>query len=833
MQVADIQGDATAATLGAQKTVAVTMVQDASFLMMLASNLYSNQKLAVVREVLCNAWDAHIESGMTATPVKVTITEDNELIIEDSGYGIPAELFPEVYGTMGGSTKRKNVAVTGGFGLGAKSPWSYVDSFRVINENQGTKTVYNLVRASVEADGMPAIQQVMQVPTERSGLTVRFQLQEDDVRTFFHYIRYIAKHGDMLVDLIAHEQNDDGEFNSVTERLPTINLDPTPGSYNIQHESWYAHYMGNHQLFVRYGAVIYPMLDTPGTKKALDLLKEFMQIVGYQKMVVQAAPGTLALTPNREALSSSKMTEDGLTNLCVDLVARIEQDLIDQIPAAIYGAIERLSSGSFFHHSLAYYPSLHEAILPITVRKYLTSPLGLAKWSKYQQVLKEVERRGFKNSNKFTNKTATTAYHRLRAKVAGKGLTEANHARMAFVRHFIQRPLGRIFMKHRDLLKQESMFHSAHFNYTNTAKRENRWLARMHPDSLHQMQQFIDTPTVFVTSRSKYLVKSIQCCPWVTYNDAAWVYMVEPRDKKKDAIIKAFADAGMKVIDLTLNHDWDDGAAMIEEERLRRNGNRPAKVASAPAEKSPNLLMSLSNVYDENGHRHMTQGTIKTLKDAASTTDTPLFYVEAGSLGTEGRLCHFGYYQDLDENERMHGVIVRNGIEENMAKRRGAVPVSQFLANKLWAKANSKEYMEYRTKQRKEAVEDEHRVYSYWLDLVAYLGIKLPGYDKLITDPAMERAIEQLSGLNSGNFQIHMPHLKQEELTHFDEVIMKYRLEELPFIVKLKALRKDPLLQRLIYGNDCVETLKKYPDRKAAIKSLVMSALKNGTTTNE
>ncbi|MFP3693539.1 hypothetical protein, partial [Burkholderia sp. SIMBA_048] len=85
--------------------------------------------------------------------------------------------------------------------------------------------------------------------------------------------------------------------------------------------------------------------------------------VGFRKMVVQAAPGTLALTPNRESLSSSRMTEDGITDLCVALVARIEEDLIRQIPGSIQKACEYLEKGEY-HNTLTYYKDVREAITP-------------------------------------------------------------------------------------------------------------------------------------------------------------------------------------------------------------------------------------------------------------------------------------------------------------------------------------------------------------------------------------------------------------------------------------------------------------------------------------
>ena len=87
---------------------------------MLSKSLYTNQKLAVVREVLCNAWDALHFTNKTSVPLLVTL--NNEMIIQDFGLGIPhAEIGP-IYGTYGASTKIHDGQQTGGFGLGCKAP---------------------------------------------------------------------------------------------------------------------------------------------------------------------------------------------------------------------------------------------------------------------------------------------------------------------------------------------------------------------------------------------------------------------------------------------------------------------------------------------------------------------------------------------------------------------------------------------------------------------------------------------------------------------------------------------------------------------------------------
>ena len=370
MQVADMQNKSTSASLGAGETLAVSMVEDAAFLMMLSSNLYSNQLLAAIREPLCNAWDANIEAGTTDQPLKISITTDGELIIQDNGLGIPPEKIAQIYGTYGASTKRNDSKTTGGFGLGSKAPWALVDAFRVTSEYNGTKTVYNMARSVVENQGKPGITPMVSVPTTRSGLTVSFRLTLDQAQTAHTYLKYLVMHGEMNAELSWMG----GEF----EPMDKLGMSQEPGSWNTDDEVWYNKYMGNHRIFVRYGAVIYPMLFTEATSKATGMLSEFMEIVGIQRLLVQAAPDTLALTPAREALSSQKLTEDGLTDLCVQLVANMEKDIIAKIPSSITVTCNRMRAGKFSNGQPAIGSPVNilEEIQPTVVRRYLGSNLG-------------------------------------------------------------------------------------------------------------------------------------------------------------------------------------------------------------------------------------------------------------------------------------------------------------------------------------------------------------------------------------------------------------------------------------------------------------------------
>ena len=140
MQVSHMDELDSHAVIGGGKAKAFFMSDSPEFFTILSSTLYRDKKLAVVREIICNADDAHKMGAGTTRPIEITLT-DEELVVRDFGPGIHDDKMHGTYCGYGVSDKVKNLKVTGGFGLGCKAPFAVSDHFTVTSCHEGWRSV--------------------------------------------------------------------------------------------------------------------------------------------------------------------------------------------------------------------------------------------------------------------------------------------------------------------------------------------------------------------------------------------------------------------------------------------------------------------------------------------------------------------------------------------------------------------------------------------------------------------------------------------------------------------------------------------------------------------
>ncbi len=170
---------------GLSGTGSFTLKASSHAFRLLSSGLYTNKIQAVIRELSCNAADAHVMNGNQALPFDIKLPNglDGQFYVRDYGPGMSEQDVMSLYTTYFESTKQQSNDFTGGFGVGSKSPFAYTDMFTVVSINNGLRSTYT---AYVDDSGEPKISKLGDgEPTdEPSGLSVSFPVKPEDQRVF-------------------------------------------------------------------------------------------------------------------------------------------------------------------------------------------------------------------------------------------------------------------------------------------------------------------------------------------------------------------------------------------------------------------------------------------------------------------------------------------------------------------------------------------------------------------------------------------------------------------------------------------------------------------------
>lgn len=849
MLVADTNEVATSATLGGKETIAFGISDDPAFFHVLSTSLYNNPTLAVVRETICNSWDAHIETDKTDTPIRITIDTDNFITFRDFGNGIPDELIGSIYGVYGASTKKSNSSVTGGFGLGCKSPFAYTDSFQVTSWNQGKMSVYNVAKAAIENDGKPGIVPIVtNIPTEESGLEVKFQLGKHDVNTFVHYITSIVFNGEIKAELSTTKLVKTEEGISIQQGdytlLDTLGMSFEPSSYDMS-DSWYQGYMGNSNIYVRYGNVMYPIVSSPANEEAVGLILNFMNIIGADNLVVQAAPDTLAIAPSRETLSNQKLTDDGITTLCVDLVDRMEKEIKAKIPEAIKQVEEYASESSTRFWE---YPSFLLAVTDKTVQRYMSSSL----WAKQRK-------HHIKHWRNLSNKAllARPEYAGLK-KLYGKAMRALRDSRKGNTYYeFPEFVYRHLHLPQITTLKTSGIKWSGYImnqgNSVNLVKGKLTDYFRIYQDS-HQSIGIFTTKNVVVTRRLSDCADSFSYFPEYNRGDlerTAFVHVVGPKKGAAEEAVAKFTAMGYRVIDLTQYNEWDK-PTNYRREQAKIAAEKRAKTIAANKTKAggkTNALISLNAVLgttlvrDKSGDliykpfidkgfadpsRHEKHGFVE--------VEQPKYYVLANQVGSgssvTAQIGTMWKWYELTDEMKAETVVCRNQIEANKAKRRGAIHIDDVRFSELMSVITSKGFKKYVTEHRIGILEyiglDDR---EYW-EILDILGLSFKPLQNLIFKPEYEWAYD---------FLRNRPHVNKEKLVEMGCIKSVDDLEPYRVMVNPRnhkyfeilngykglfsySWNKNDILQTLDLGS-LVKHLKKNPEDIPGFKSLYRNRL--------
>lgn len=265
----------------------------------LSKTIYSDPIKAVIRELCCNAIDAHISANKADVPIKVTLPTmlKPSFSVYDEGIGLSFEDIERMYTTYFDSTKTQSNDTTGGFGIGSKSPFAYTDQFTVTARWNGVQRIYVcfMSNGDVTPEGTPSIRRMGNdiSTTESNGLTVEFPVKTVDnsrfVQKFFEVAEWFA------VKPIINLPWQTSKFADKTPVIQGVNWRAYSDSY------------GNAKYIAVQGGVAYP-INTSDFDMDSKLARELRRHI----VVINFPIGSLSPAPSREQLSYDKRTVESL-----------------------------------------------------------------------------------------------------------------------------------------------------------------------------------------------------------------------------------------------------------------------------------------------------------------------------------------------------------------------------------------------------------------------------------------------------------------------------------------------------------------------------------------
>lgn len=268
----------------------------------LSSGLYSNKPQAIVRELSCNAYDAHVMAGCPERPFKVHLPDSWEpfLSIEDFGIGLDDDDVNNIYTTYFASTKTHSNDVIGGLGLGSKTPFSYTDTFTIRTRKDSVERIYN---AYISDAGSPTVSLVSESDTdEPNGTLITVPIRSDDFNIFESEAERVFQYFKVLPEINFGDLN-----NNIVNELDDANgLIINSNAYNSGNVTAI---MGNVGYSVKVTDSIVPRDKT----RAWSFLAK-------SSLVIRFDIGDLSVAASRETISFDDETKEVFVNKLENIV---------------------------------------------------------------------------------------------------------------------------------------------------------------------------------------------------------------------------------------------------------------------------------------------------------------------------------------------------------------------------------------------------------------------------------------------------------------------------------------------------------------------------------
>jgi len=323
-------------TDGIERTQNFRFTATSKLIDIFSNAIYSDKIRAIIRELGCNAYDAHIEaergvrakdgswivpprSGTSKKPFDVRLPTRIEphFSIRDYGVGLSDSAIDDLYTVYGESSKTASNDEIGGFGLGSKSPFCYTESFGVTSFFNGKKRTY----MAVKDKGFPKIlrpEGYEEDTDEPNGLEVTLSVKDADVESFW------SKSGQVF------------EYFPVRPNVVNKNRQvvyPSKPDILMEGKGWRIFNRHNfNQIGALMGVVEYP-INLSDMMNARQLDQTTRAVLSCPGLQIDFNIGDLSMQPSREQLSY----DDDTTKLITQRAHLIRDEIVKMVNNRLIG----------------------------------------------------------------------------------------------------------------------------------------------------------------------------------------------------------------------------------------------------------------------------------------------------------------------------------------------------------------------------------------------------------------------------------------------------------------------------------------------------------------
>jgi hypothetical protein len=299
---------------------------NAKMFRVLSDTMYQDKVGSIVREISCNAADAHIEAGTPDLPFVIHVPNSIEpwFAVKDMGVGLSDEHIREIYSTYGESTKDQTNEMTGAFGLGSKTPFAYTDQFTLTSIHDGVKRVYVAV---INDDGLPVINLLSEEPTtEHVGVEVLLPVDRGDYHEFEEAIT-------TQLQFFRVKPNLENNMTNIAFKDLENNKDIAFQNDDVTMFNGRWNNSGIRDLYIVQGGVGYPV-DVSKLNGITSEVHSFAQALDGEGAFIEVPIGTISVTANREGISYEPNTIKGIIDTLQRISLTMAQEAIAEIKVA-------------------------------------------------------------------------------------------------------------------------------------------------------------------------------------------------------------------------------------------------------------------------------------------------------------------------------------------------------------------------------------------------------------------------------------------------------------------------------------------------------------------